>query len=94
MLQPPYHAHWQEDYCQVYNNVDDAISKKASLERPTGALEKRIPVFSKWPTSPKGLEDEASTKSDNERHDCVCCVAEDIHQSEYSKIEMQDRELD
>ena len=96
VLQPPYHAHWQENYDQVYENVDDAISKKASLERCTGALEleKRIPVLSKWSTSQKSLEDEASTKSDNERHDCICRVAEDIHKSKYSKIEMQDRKLD
>ena len=94
MLQPPYHAHWQKNYCQVYNNVDDAIRKKTRFERHTGSLERRIPCFSKWSTCEKGLEEKACTKSDIEKHDCVCCVAEDIHQPEYSEIEMQDRELD
>ena len=94
VLQPPHHAHWQENYGQVYNNVDDAISEKASLKRCTRALEKRIPVLSKWSTSQKGLEDKASTKSDDERHNCICCEAEDIHRPKYSKIEMQDRKFD
>lgn len=62
MLQLPYHTHWQSDYGQVHNNVDDTISKKRSLERSTGAVKKRVPIFSKRSTIQEGLKDEANTK--------------------------------
>ena len=94
MLQLPYHTHWKNDYGQVQNNVDDTISKKRCLERSTGAVKTRVPVFSKWSAFYEGHEDKANTKREDESHDCVRHVTEDVHQLEYRMIKMQNRKFD